>query len=186
MRQYQKLTPVSGRGETVTLGYGASSFNFQYDPAQFTVLAPHDSDTEPLTDATINNLLQTPLGPRLEEIVEATNEVVIVVPDATRAGGMNRIAPLLLAQLNRRGLADKQISVLIGGGIHRPPSTAEIRQILGPLVPERLASLSHDANDAAHLVRLGVTSRGTPVELNRRLVEASHVIMTGGISFHYI
>ena len=191
MKQYQP-GPVSEPGQilspaaTVALGYGASSFTLRYDPAQFTVLSPHDSDAEPLTDVDIDSLLQHPLGPGLEEIVEATAEVVIVVPDATRAARIDRIAPLLLERLNRRGLADKQISILIGGGIHRPPTPAEIRQILGPLVSERLAVFPHDANDAAALVRLGVTGRGTVVELNRRLVEASHVIITGGISFHYI
>jgi nickel-dependent lactate racemase len=34
-------------------------------------------------------------------------------------------------------------------------------------------------------VSLGVTARGTPIEINRALVEYSHVILTGAIGFHY-
>jgi nickel-dependent lactate racemase len=187
VKRYQSR-PTSDPDKTlspVALGYGAAPIKFQYDPAQFAVLAPHDFDTEPLTDVELNSLLQRPVGSPLEEIVEATDQVVIVVPDATRAACIDRIAPLLLAQLNRRGLADGQISVLIGGGIHRPPTPAEVRHILGPLVAERLAVHPHDANDDSTLVRLGVTTRGTAVELNSRLLRTSHVIITGGISFHY-
>jgi len=194
MKQYQSrpasepdknLSTVSPGRETVALGYGAAEVKFQYDPAQFAVLAPHDFDAEPLTDVEINNLLQRPIGPPLEEIVEANDRVVIVVPDVTRAAGLDRIAPLLLERLNSRGLADEQISILVGGGIHRPPTPAEIRQILGLLVAQRLAVFPHNANDDSSLVRLGVTTRGTVVELNSRLLRASHVIITGGISFHY-
>lgn len=181
----EKHSLDSSQGETVTLGYGSAPINFNYDPAQFDVLAPNDFETEPLSDIEISSLIQQPVGRPLEEIVEAEDEVVIVVPDATRAAGIDRIAPLLLEQLNKRGLADGQISILIGGGIHRPPTPSEIRQILGAHVAERLAVYPHDSNDDASLARLGVTSRGTTVELNSRLLRASHVIITGGISFHY-
>ena len=111
---------------------------------------------------------------------------MIVVPDATRAAGVARIAPLLVERLHRQGLSDGQISFLVGGGIHRPPTSAEIRSILGPELPERVAVHPHDANEMASHVPLGLTRRGTPVALNRRLVETDHVIVVGAISYHYI
>ena len=36
-----------------------------------------------------------------------------------------------------------------------------------------------------HIVRLGETSSGIPIELNRALVEHDHVIIIGGVTFHY-
>jgi nickel-dependent lactate racemase len=112
--------------------------------------------------------------------------VVIVVPDATRAACVNRIAPLLVERLNRHGLSDSQISFLIGGGIHRAPTNEEVYSILGSDLPTRLEVHPHEANDAASHASLGTTTRGTPVVLNRRLVEADRVIVVGAISLHYI
>lgn len=174
----------------VALAYGSRQIPFNFDPEQFQVLAPPDAgDTgrARLTDAEIHAALDAPVGsPRLEEIIKAGERVVVVVPDATRAAGVERVAPLLVERLNRHGVTDAQISVLVGGGIHRPPTGAEIRAILGTELPERIAVHPHDANDASTHAQLGVTARGTPVVLNRRLVEVDHVIAVGAISFHYI
>jgi len=151
------------------------------------VLARHDHTPAPLTDAGLHAALDAPINsPRLEEIVKPHERVVIVVPDATRAARVDRIAPLLVERLTSHGLSDSQISFLIGGGIHRPPTAAEIHGILGPDLPSRIEVHPHDANDAASHAALGTTGRGTPVVLNRRLVEADRVIVVGAISLHYI
>jgi nickel-dependent lactate racemase len=173
--------------QTVMLGYGDEQIPFHFDAEQFTVLAPHEGAARRLDDAEIQAALDAPIGsPTLEEIIRTGERVVIVVPDATRAAGVERIAPLLVARLGAHGLSDTQISVLIGGGIHRAPTQDEVRAILGPQLPQRIAVHPHDAGDASTHVQLGTTSRGTPVALNRRLVEADHVVVVGGISFHYI
>lgn len=175
------------RPSTVTLLYGARQIPFRFDPNRFQVLAPHNVPTKRLSDTELNNALDAPIGtPRLEEIIRPNERVVIVVPDITRSAGAHRIAPLIVERLNQHGLADEQISVLVGGGTHRAPTGGEIRSILGPDLPRRIAVHPHDANDASSHVGMGVTSRGTRVILNRRLVETDHVIVLGAISYHYI
>jgi nickel-dependent lactate racemase len=177
----------SGAARTIALGYGARQIPFAFDPERFDVLAPSETETALLSDEALHAALDAPINsPRLEEIVEAGDRIVVVVPDATRAAGVERIAPLLIERLNRRGLADNQISILVGGGIHRPPTRAEIHSILGDELPFRIAVHPHDVNDASTHAALGVTSRGTPVVLNRRLVEADRGVVVGAISFHYI
>lgn len=177
----------TGDMQTITLGYGEEQLQFRFDPRQFKVIAPKEGEARALSDDEIRGLLNTPVGtPPLEEIVRPDEQVIIVVPDATRAAGVERIAPLLVERLNARGLDDRQISVLIGGGIHRAPTPDEVRAILGARLPEKIAVHSHNANDASTHIRLGTTSSGTSVELNRRLVQATHVIVVGAISFHYI
>jgi lactate racemase len=180
--------PVSStKTQIVNLGYGARQIPFRYDPQQFSLLTRHDAATTPLTDADLHAALDAPINsPRLEEIVKPHERVVIVVPDATRAACVNRIAPLLVERLNRHGLSDSQISVVIGGGIHRAPTAEEIYGILGPELPARIEVHPHNANDAATHASLGTTARGTPVILNRRLTEADRVIVVGAISLHYI
>jgi len=173
--------------QIVNLGYGAQQIPFRYDSQQFRLLARHDNTPAPLTDAGLHAALDTPINsPRLEEVVKPHERVVIVVPDATRVACVNRIAPLLVDRLNKHGLNDSQLSFLIGGGIHRAPTTAEIHGILGSDLPGRIEVHPHDANDAASHAALGTTARGTPVVLNRRLIEADRVIVVGAISLHYI
>jgi nickel-dependent lactate racemase len=173
--------------QTVFLSYGDEQLPFRFDPDQFTVLAPHEGEAARLSDDEIQAVLDAPIAsPTLEEIVSSHDRVVIVVPDATRVAGVARIAPLLVERLNAHGLSDGQISVLVGGGIHRAPTPAEVRIILGHQLPARITVHAHDANDASTHVQLGTTARGTEVVLNRKLVEADQVIVVGAISFHYI
>lgn len=182
-------SPSAERGgaETVTLRYGAQQSRLRYDPERLTVLAPEGSAVPPLSDDALHAPLDSPTNaPPLEELVTGEDRVVIVVPDATRVAGTERVAPLLVERLNRCGLSDRQISFLVGGGIHRAPTAAEVRAILGPDLPGRVAVHPHNSDDESSLASLGQTRRGTPVVLNRRLLEADHVIVVGAISFHYI
>ena len=157
-----------------------------YSPDRFNLLTPSDFEAERLTDAELKAALNKPIGaPPLEEIIGNNDRVLLVVPDATRVAGVERLAPLILQRLNELGLLDSQIEILIGGGIHRPPTTVEINRILGERVASRFAVHHHDANDESSVVKLGHTTRGTPVELNRRLLESDHVIALGAITFHY-
>jgi nickel-dependent lactate racemase len=172
--------------QTITLGYGTAKLRMDFNPDRFSTLTPQDSDARRLTDTELEAALDNPIGAsRLEEIIGRNDRVLLVVPDATRVAGVERLAPLILQRLNNHGLSDSQIEVLIGGGIHRAPTTEEINRILGESVASRLAVHHHDANDESSLVTLGRTSRGTPVELNRRLLETDHVIALGAITFHY-
>jgi nickel-dependent lactate racemase len=178
---------ISTQAQIVNLGYGAQQIPFRYDPQQFRLLTRHDTTAAPLTDAGLHAALDAPINsPRLEDVVKPHERVVIVVPDATRAACVNRIAPLLVERLNTHGLSDSQISFLIGGGIHRAPTAAEIHGIVGSELPARIEVHPHDANDAASHASLGTTARGTPVVLNRRLIEADRIIVVGAISLHYI
>ena len=128
-----------GFEQIVNLGYGAQQIPFRFDPQQFSLLTRHDATLAPLTDANVHAALDAPINSaRLEQIVKPHERVVIVVPDATRAACVNRIAPLLIERLNRHGLSDSQISFLIGGGIHRVPTAEEIYGILGSDLPTRI------------------------------------------------
>lgn len=172
--------------QTIELGYGNSYFPFQFDPQQISVLVPPDYISHN-SNVDLDSVLDNPIGSTtLEEIIAPSSRVVIVVPDATRVAGAELIAPLLLKRLNRHGLKDEQISILIGGGIHRRATDAEIKAIVGVEVATRLQVNCHQANDLHSLVYLGTTSRGTPVELNRQLVDTDHVIVIGAIGFHYL
>jgi len=135
--------------------------------------------------ALVRNALHNPIGsPGLDQIIGPGESVVIVTSDITRYTGSEIYLPILVEELNRIGVADEQISILIALGIHRPQTDEEHQKILGPLYG-RIAVYDHDCDDAEQLVALGRTDSGFDVALNKRAVEADRLIVTGTIGFHY-
>ena len=112
------------------------------------------------------------------------DRVVIVTSDITRYTGSEIYLPLLVERLNRRGIPDRNIEILIALGIHRKQTPHEHEKILGPL-HGRIRVIDHDCDDQACLVMVGKTSAGIEVSINRRAVEADRLILTGVIGFHY-
>jgi len=139
----------------------------------------------PVPAQAIQTVLAEPLGTLpLAEIVHPGERVVIVTSDITRYTGSEIYLPILVEELNRCGIRDVDTTIVIGLGIHRRQRPEEHRQILGSL-HGRIAVIDHDCDDAAQLVDLGRTSQGLPVQLNRRVVDADRVIVTGTIGLHY-
>lgn len=170
----------------VRLGYGPGSVELTYDPGRFEVLAPAHAPTGELDEEGIASRLDAPIeSAPLEAIVGTRERVCIVVPDVTRASGSARVSALLLGRLAAMGVPDRRIEFLVGAGTHRAPTREEIGRIVGAEAATRVRTRHHDANDANSHVTLGRTSRGTPVEINRRLVECDRVILVGAIGFHY-
>ena len=144
--------------------------------------------TLPLHDpaAAVAEALENPIdSPPLSEVVRPTDRVLVIVPDITRPAGASIYMPVLLDRLNRLGVPDTQISVLFALGHHRKQTRAEQVGILGKDVAARVEFFDHDAYDKSSLVFLGTTRHGTPVWVNRRVVEADKVIVTGSITLHY-
>ena len=151
----------------------------------FTVIGG-SNDPPPLSDIEIGNLLDRPIGSEsIEAIVEPGDSVLFVVPDATRRTGCGQIINLLVRRLIASGVEPSSIRAIFATGIHRAVTEAEKRDILTPFIVQRVKTLDHNPRDLASLVRVGETSGGIPVELNRALTEHDHVILLGGITFHY-
>jgi nickel-dependent lactate racemase len=151
------------------------------------VLSTPDVQNErPLTDVEIGEAIDAPLFSQpLSEIVSPGDSILIVVSDATRESGSAQISNLLVRRLIEYGIAPPDISIIFATGIHRAVTQNEKRDVLTPFIAQRIKTLDHDAYDSSAFIKLGETERGTPVELNRALKEHSHVILTGGIGFHY-
>ena len=168
--------------ETVELKYGTESWPLPLNNAR---LLTAESREVPDPQTAIRRALAEPLGtPPLHQICRPGERVVIVTSDITRYTGSELYLPILVAELNRIGIEDRDISIVIALGIHRKQSEAEQRKILGKL-HGRIAVYDHDCDDPAQLVDLGGTDSGIPVLINRRVAEAERVIVTGTIGFHY-
>jgi lactate racemase len=111
-------------------------------------------------------------------------KVVIVTSDITRYTGSELYLPLLVDRLNSSGIMDNDIEILIALGIHRKQTDLEHRKIIGSL-HRRIRVVDHDCDNPDGIVAIGKTTGGIDVEVNRRVVEADRVILTGSIGFHY-
>jgi lactate racemase len=171
----------------IELGYGRETISLDYDEARFAVLAPPASAaTRPLSDAEIGALIDDPIDSQpLEDIISPGERVLVVVSDATRATASAQVVNLLARRLIALGVAPADLRIIFATGIHRPVTAREKDELLTPFITQRLRTLDHDAGDATQHVKLGTTANGTPIEVNRALVEHDHVILTGGITFHY-
>lgn len=128
--------------------------------------------------------LDAPMGcPRLEEMA-APATVAIAVPDETRPFPIKLLLPPLLERIFRAfpQLPHEHVRIVVGGGLHEPPDAAQLARIL----PENLDGCTVVAHDAQHspLRQMGVTSRGTPVEINAAYADADLKIVMGMVDAH--
>jgi len=169
----------------IDLRWGSREIPFTYDENRFEILGSAETRS-PMSDVQIGERLDDPIGtPTLEEIVNDGETVLIVVPDATREVGAGQIVNLVVRRLIASGINAFDIRIIFATGIHRRVTETEKQKILTPFVAQRIKALDHDPRDLMQIVRLGETEGGIPIELNRALVEHDHVILVGGVSFHY-
>ncbi|MGI6029993.1 MAG: nickel-dependent lactate racemase [Eubacteriales bacterium] len=123
-------------------------------------------------------------GPGLEQVVEPGDQVTLVISDITRYWmRQDKLLPLLVERLNRLGVADEDMVVLIALGTHRPQTEAELDQLLTPELHRRLRVAQHDC-DSADLVEVGTTSRGTVVRVHPLVV--GRKVITMGATVHHL
>lgn len=96
----------------------------------------------------------------------------IAITDRTRSTPNSRIVPILLDQLNRLGVPDKNIAVISGGGMHAPDSQEDLLRTVGRAVLERVEVITNEPYNDAAMITLGTTDIGTPVEVHHRFAEA--------------
>ena len=127
--------------------------------------------------------LAEPIGsPRLARLVRPGQRVAIVTADITRPCPSARLLPPVLDELHGAGIAGGDITVVFGLGTHRPHTPAEQEHLVGPAVFRRVRCID---SDPAEVERVGVTSRGTPVDVFRPVRRADVRILLGVIEYHY-
>jgi lactate racemase len=169
----------------IQLKYGRTSIPFEFDADRIDVLQTSELPT-PLSDAELGSRLDHPTdSATLEEIVGPGESVLFVVPDATRRTACGQVINLLVRRLIANGTAPHEMSVIFATGIHRPVTDEEKREILTPFIAQRVKTLDHNPRDLMRIVQMGETAGGIPVELSRSLVEHDHIVLIGGVGFHY-
>ena len=175
--------------DTFSLKYGKTTIDVSL-PQEQVLHEILGKEYPPILDvpAAVQAALDRPIdAPPLREIVKPGEKVVITVSDITRAWQrMPLVLPVVLDNLNKAGVPDSNISIIVVVGGHRQNTEQEFKQLCGEEVFKRVKVVNHDAFDTDNMVYLGKTSRGTEVSINRIVAEADRLIMTGGIIYHYM
>ena len=137
----------------------------------------------------VEEALAHPVGSEpLRELVRRVHprNPVIIVSDYTRNCHYPESLPVVLRELSRGGLKPRQLTILVGGGSHRPMVKDQLAAHLGREVLRRVGRVVvHDPEDESSHVSLGRTDRGTLVHLNRLAADADFLMITGSITYHY-
>ena len=138
------------------------------------LMAGHD--LPPLNQEEIKMRIRTPIGSRrLKEIAEGKDTAVIVFSDLTRADDPKEV-------LHLAGIKDNGITFISGLGGHGTMTRLEWTKKLGEDIVSEHRVFNHNIYD--HFEEMGVTPRGTPVEMNREYATADVKIGIGGIIAH--
>jgi nickel-dependent lactate racemase len=123
---------------------------------------------------------------RLNTFLAGAKNLLIIINDATRPTPTPEMLAALLPAIEKAGLRDEAITLLVATGAHREAKTYEMQQLLGPY-EQRLKDrvVSHDCRDTSQLQHIGTTRNGTPIVLNRLLFSADRILVTGSVEPHY-
>lgn len=147
------------------------------DEWQVTTFWP-DTPT-PLNDDQIAEALERPLGqPPIRELARGKSRPLIIVDDLTRPTPAARVIPQILQQFAAAGIPTRDVTLLMATGTHGPPGTGGMEKKVGPEASScRLVVHQHRGS----CVRVGRTSFGTPVVVNREVAASDFVVGIGGI-----
>jgi len=171
---------------TIDLAFGEGILPLALDDARFAarVLLPHDPPALADPAAAFAQAVERPIAaPALAELARTKRpkSVAIAIADHTRPVPDRLLVPWLVERL---GVPDAAVTVLIGTGTHRGSTAAELERMLGPAA-KRFRIVNHDCHDDAELVHVGTSSCGGPCWLNRAWVEADLRLATGFIEPHF-
>lgn len=152
-------------------------------------LEPNKIEIEEMTVAQrIHKALENPIDSKpLKEIVKPGETVCIVISDVTRRWqSPETYIPILVEELESAGVSDKDILIISATGTHRRQTKEEHVGLVTQEVYDRIEVVDHVCTDEENLKYVGTTTRGTPVWLDKRALECDHVILTGGVVYHFM
>ena len=173
----------------IDLRYGKGTYTLPLDPDwDVTVIRKPEMPVLPDPVEAIRAALARPVNAHpLAEEARGKKSACILVCDITRPVPNRLFLPLLVRQLLDAGVPASGISILVATGLHRPNEGDELAELIGdPWVMKTVRVLNHFARNDEDHVDLGPTSRGTPVKLDRRFVEADVRIATGLVEPHFM
>ncbi|MEO1524279.1 MAG: nickel-dependent lactate racemase [Planctomycetota bacterium] len=167
-----------------SLLYGRGTLEIELpEDADVTVIRKPEMPVLEDPEAAVKNTLEPLTG-----IAKGARSACIAICDITRPVPNHLFLRPMIQTLMSAGIPSTRITVLVATGLHRPNIGDELAELIGdPWVLETVGVFNHDAQSDGSHVDLGRTStRGTPIKLDRRFVEADIRIATGLVEPHFM
>ncbi|MGQ9631603.1 MAG: nickel-dependent lactate racemase [bacterium] len=133
----------------------------------------------------IERSLGNPIGtPPLHKMLKPADRVLILSDDVTRTTPAHKIIPYISREIERAGVPDSNVRVMMALGTHRPMTRDEIVAKIGEEAARRYRVENHNWGDESALRCVGKTKSGTEVWVNRAAYESDFIIGIGMIFPH--
>ncbi len=172
----------------IDLAFGRGTLPVEF-PANADVTVIRKGSRAKLGPEAIERALGQPIdAPPFAELVRNRASACILVCDITRPVPNALFLRPMIDHMRRAGMAPEAITIVVATGLHRPNLGDELAHVIGdPWVLANIRIVNHDARNADEHVDLGVTAtRGTPIKIDRRFVEADLRIATGLVEPHFM
>ena len=168
----------------ISLAFGSMALELDIPGRNLSsIILPSEPEKKEDGTSLIKRALENPIkSRRLCEIVKPDSKVAIVVSDITRPTPTAKLLTPLLDELYLGGTKDENITVVFALGLHRNQTEEESRKLVGEEIYKKIRCIQHDTGRCR---RIGMPSRGTPIEIFEDILNADVVIGTGSIEFHY-
>jgi nickel-dependent lactate racemase len=168
----------------VRLDYGTEGLEVDVPDEGLTVIEPVPRPAVADPHATLLAAIRSPIGcAPLREQVRHGQRLAISVCDITRAQPRREQIRALFEELP--DIRDEDVTILIATGTHRANNDAELERMLGREILGRYRVINHDSRDQSTLERVGHTSTGVEVYLNREFLRADVRLTTGFVEPHF-
>ncbi|MCK4658987.1 MAG: nickel-dependent lactate racemase [Phycisphaerae bacterium] len=149
------------------------------------VLQARHGEALPDPHAAVTQALAAPIDCRpLADLARGHDEAVVVICDMTRPVPNRIILPPLLRTLEDAGIKRDKITILVATGLHRPNRGAELLAMVGKPIADGYRIVNHRARVVEEQASLGITRRGTPIQVDALYARAPLKITTGYIEPH--
>ncbi|MFA5015050.1 MAG: nickel-dependent lactate racemase [Actinomycetota bacterium] len=168
----------------INISYGKGKISLNIPGENILDIISGDTDRfESNEDKVIEEALNKPIeSGKLSEIAKGKESVCIIVSDITRPCPSYKFLPLLIRELNKGGIKNSDIKIVLGLGIHRGHTEDEKKKLVGDFVYNEVKVIDSDIEKSR---LIGHTSRGTPVETFEEILDNDILIITGNIEYHY-
>lgn len=170
--------------------YGKNGIKINIDPKwNTTIFLPNEQKPIQNTIRKIKEAINNPIGSLpLKDIINKKSKletVCIVSSDTTRPVPSNLILKALIDELNKYGIEDNQITILIATGLHHPSYDNELEFILGKSLKSRIKVINHQANNKDSLISIGKLNDNSPIIINKQFFTSDLKILTGYVEPHF-
>lgn len=177
-------TALRGPNTSIRWGawFGDSDFELTF-PEGWLVTDCPPADGPDIGESGIADAFAHPIGtPLLREIAQGRRSPCVVIDDLSRPTSGVRLIPPILAELAAAGITAADTVVLAGVANHRTLMREDLIKKLGQAVVDECQVRNHFS--WARCTEIGVTSRGTPVQLNDDFLASDLKILVGSIVPH--